>query len=68
MDIKFKYCKEEVREMKDSGGIPEGSPEELQAETDMVFRLDLRAVANKADEDPMWSSSSALPSDWFFAE
>ena len=68
MDIKFKYREEEVMEVKDISGIPEGSPKELLAETDMIFRLDPREVANKADEDPMWSSSSDMPSDWFFAE
>ncbi len=54
--------------VKDFSGIPEGSPEELNEGTDMIFSLDPLAVANKVDEDPMWSSSSDMPSDWFFAE
>ena len=60
--------KEEVMEVMDFGGTPEGSLEELKEGTDMIFALNPLAVVNKADEDPMWSSSSAMPSDWLFAE
>jgi hypothetical protein len=68
MDNKPDYQKEEVMGVMDFGGIPEGSPKELNEGTDMTFILDPRAAVNKVDEDPMWSSSSAMPSDWLFAE
>jgi hypothetical protein len=49
-------------------GIPEDSLEEFQVGKDMVFRLNPMAVTEKEDDDPMWSSSSALPSDWLFGD
>ena len=55
-------------EVMDSGGVPEDFMEEFQVGKDMLFRLNSKAAAEKEGDDPMWSSSSALPSDWLFGD
>lgn len=82
IDKRLDYQKEEVMEVKDLGGIPEDLLEEFQVGKDMLFRLNSlekvsegmkgslksRETFGGSDEDPMWSSSSALPSDWLFGD
>jgi|OpeIllAssembly_1097287.scaffolds.fasta_scaffold50201_1 hypothetical protein len=65
---KIDYQKEEVMEVLDFGGIPEDSLEEIQVGNDMLFRLNPMKEIEKESDDPMWSSSSALPSDWLFGD
>jgi hypothetical protein len=56
-------------EVKDLGGMPEDFLEEFQVGKDMLFRLNSITAAEKENnDDPMWSSSSALPSDWLFGD
>ena len=57
-------------EVKDFGGIPEGSPEEPQTGTDTIFSLNAKAEKEKdeKEDDPMWSCSSSLPSAWLFVD
>jgi len=70
IDDNFDYKKEEVMEVKDFGGIPEGSPEEPQTGTDAIFSLNAKAEKEKDEKehDPMWSCSSSLPSAWLFVD
>jgi hypothetical protein len=34
----------------------------------MIFSLDYRQEGGKKHDDPMWSSASPAPSDWFYAD
>ena len=67
MDNRPDNQKEEVMEAMDLGGAPEDFMQEFQTGKDMRFSLNSKA-AEKKDDDPMWSTSSAMPSDWLFAE
>ena len=68
MENKHDDQKEEVMEVMDMGGIPEGLPEEFQVGKDMRFGLNSMRAAERENDDPMWSPSSALPSDWLFGD
>ena len=68
IETKLQQSKEEVMEVKDFGGIPEDTPGELQIGTDMIFSFDAKAEKDEKKDDPMWSSSSDMPSDWLFGD
>ena len=54
----------------DFGGVPEGSTEEPQTGTEIIFSLNAKAEKEKGEkeDDPMWSCSSTLPSAWLFVD
>ena len=66
--IEIIQSEEEVMEVKDFGGAPEDLVEEFRIGKDMLFRLNSKAAADKEKDDPMWSSTSDLPSDWLFGD